>query len=136
MFSSTNPSFKTYDNWLNLNYTVLWCSALPTPPKMRLAPKGIKRQFSLNHSPDIFNQQGIISFRWSMMVKWGNDGWLQDNEWWWMLNDCEMSVWSYTHFTIISEHFIIIDEHFTIINEQLTIIEKLHRLLCKENYYF
>ena len=47
-----------------------------------------------------------------------------------LVNDGEMSVWSYTHFTII-------DEHFTIINElawskqsfaHLTILEKLHQL--------
>ena len=62
------------------------------------------------------------------MVIWVNDGLLQaysskmlvnDGE---MLgNDGEMSIWPYTHFTIL-------DEHFTIINEQLTIIHSFdHR---------
>ena len=36
--------------------------------------------------------------------------------------DGEMSVWSYTHFTIFDEHLNIINEHFTIINEHFTII--------------
>ena len=51
----------------------------------------------------------------SMMVKWANDGLLQ-------ANDGKMSVWTYTHFTIIDEHFTIINKHFTIINLKYTII--------------
>ena len=43
----------------------------------------------------------------SMMVKWSNDGLLQDNDGEILVNDSEMSVWSY-HFTIINEHFTII----------------------------
>ena len=34
-------------------------------------------------------------------------------------NDGEISVGSYTHFTIVDEHFTIINEHFTIIYEHL-----------------
>ena len=49
-----------------------------------------------------------------MMVKWANDGTLQ------AINDGEMSVWSYTHFTIIDKHFTIFNKQFTIINEHLT----------------
>ena len=38
------------------------------------------------------------------------------------VNDGEMSVGSYTHFTIFDKHFTIINEHFTIINEHFTMI--------------
>ena len=38
------------------------------------------------------------------------------------INDGEMSVGSYTHFTIIDEHFAIINEHFNIISLKYTII--------------
>ena len=31
-----------------------------------------------------------------------------------LVNDGEMSLWPYTHFTIIEERFTIINEHFTI----------------------
>ena len=34
-----------------------------------------------------------------------------------LVNDGAMSVWSYTHFTIIDEHFTMINGHFTIINK-------------------
>ena len=33
-----------------------------------------------------------------------------------VVNDGEMSVCSYTHFTIINEHFNIVNKHFTIIS--------------------
>ena len=52
----------------------------------------------------------------SMMVKWANDGLLQVNDGKNALNGREMSVWSYTHFTIIDKHFTIINEHFTILS--------------------
>ena len=62
-----------------------------------------------------------------MMVKWADDGLLQANEM--LVNDGEMSAWSYIHFTIIDEQSTIINkqitiitEHFTIINEYFTII--------------
>ena len=52
-----------------------------------------------------------------MMVKWTIDGLLQDNASKMLINDDEMlvnygemSVWSYTHFTIIAEHFMIINK--------------------------
>ena len=56
----------------------------------------------------------------SMMVKWANDvkcslmmGML--------INDGEMRVWSYTHFTM-DEHFTIINKYFTTINKYFSII--------------
>ena len=84
----------------------------------------------------------------SMMVKWANGGLLQANDGEMLVNDVEMlvndggilvndgemSIWSYTHFTII-------DLHFTIISLQqpslahLTIIEKLHRLYYDDSIY-
>ena len=46
------------------------------------------------------------------MVEWANDGLLQANDGEMLVNDGEMldemSIWSYTHFTIINEHFTII----------------------------
>ena len=39
-----------------------------------------------------------------------------------LVNDGEMSIWSYTHFTIIDYHFTIINEHITIISLKYTII--------------
>ena len=39
-----------------------------------------------------------------------------------LVNDGEMSIWSYTNFTIIDEHFTIINEHFTIISLKQTTI--------------
>ena len=53
-----------------------------------------------------------------MMVRWANDGVLQANATKMLVNDCEMlvndgeilvndvemSIWSYTHFTLINEH--------------------------------
>ena len=50
----------------------------------------------------------------SVMVKWAYDL-LQANACKILVNDSEMSVWSYEY-----THFAIIDEHFTIINEPLT----------------
>ena len=62
-----------------------------------------------------------------------NDG--QISVWWFtssfMSVKCSlmMSVWSYTHFSIIDEHFTIINEHFTNITENFTSIS------LKETYH-
>ena len=60
-----------------------------------------------------------------------------------LVNDDEMSVGSYTHFTIIDEHFTIINEHFAIIYEHFcsislkyTIILIFLRNLGNEMYTF
>ena len=56
------------------------------------------------------------------MVKWAIDGLLQANDGKMLVNgemfvnDDKMSIWSYTHFTIIDEHVTNINEHFTIIS--------------------
>ena len=71
-----------------------------------------------------------------MMVKGANDGLLQANDGKMLVNDGEMlvkdgkmlgnddemSIWSYTYFTIIDKHFTIINKHFTIIGLKFTII--------------
>ena len=41
-----------------------------------------------------------------------------------LVNDGKMSVWSYSHFTIIDKQSTNINEHFTIINEQFTLINE------------
>ena len=57
-----------------------------------------------------------------MMVRWANDGVLQTNATKTLVNDGEMSVGSYTHFTIIDENFTIINEYFSSISLKYTII--------------
>ena len=71
-------------------------------------------------------------------VKYANDGLLQanankmlGNDGKILANDGEMSVWSYSHFTIIAEDFTTINEYFTSITLKviiMTIIKKLNRL--------
>ena len=70
------------------------------------------------------------------MVKWANDDFFQANASKMLVNDGEMNVWLYTHFTIIAEHFTIINEHFIIIDEHFTIINSILRALaCSKPSY-
>ena len=68
------------------------------------------------------NQASSSRCSFSMMVKWANDGTLQAYDGKMLVNDGEMSIWSYTQFTIIDWHFTIINEYFTIISLKCTII--------------
>ena len=45
-------------------------------------------------------------------------------------NDGEMSVWSYTHFTLINKHFTPIHEHFNITSLKQTIIRSYDSTDC------
>ena len=101
------------------------------------------------YPPPLPLQSSWCSF--SMMVKWANDGLLQANDGKMLVNDVEMlvndgelSVWSFTHFTIISLKYTIIrsfDHHWeaapTAKNHQFASIHHTQRKdLKKWNFFF
>ena len=65
-----------------------------------------------------------------------NDGLLQANDGKMLVNGGEMSVWSYTHLTIIDEPFAIINDHLTIINEHFAIFNEYFTIISSFDHHW
>ena len=70
------------------------------------------------------------------MARWVNDGVLQANATEMLVNYSEMSVGSYTHFTIIDEHFNTINEHFTFINEHFSSLSLKFTIIRSSDHHW